>query len=81
MHYNMYIVSCGALETHNSVNYSNYISTVEGAMVTFWCIDNDKEFTSKCLKNASWTPDPVKQCRDTTLISAGKIIIETTYIL
>ena len=77
------IVSCGTPETHDSVNYSSYNSTVEGATVTFWCSNNNitKEFISKCSRNASWTPDPVRQCSDITLIPAGIIIIETTIIV
>ena len=57
--------SCGIPETHNSVNYSKYNSTMEGSTVSFRCTDvllQDEIFTTMCLKNASWIPNPVLQC-------------------
>jgi hypothetical protein len=61
----MIIASCGTPEIHNSVNYSNYNSTLEGAIVSFWCTDmpfQAEEFISVCTRNASWIPDPIRQC-------------------
>jgi hypothetical protein len=61
----MIIASCGTPEIHNSVNYSSYNSTLEGATVSFWCTNvsfQAEEFISVCMKNASWTPDPIRKC-------------------
>ena len=66
INFHVTIASCGTPKTHNSVIYSSYSSTLEGATVSFWCIDMNEEFISVCLKNASWIPDPVSHCADTT---------------
>jgi hypothetical protein len=39
---------CGMPQTHNSMNYSSYNSTLEGSTVSFWCTDvpfQPEEFT------------------------------------
>ena len=56
------IASCGTPKAHNSVHYSSYNSTLEGATVSFRCIDMNEEFTSVCHRNASWIPHPVSHC-------------------
>ena len=77
------IASCGTPETHDSVNYSNYNSIVEGSTVSFRCTDvplQDEEFTTTCLKNASWIPDPVLQCSSTATRRPGIMDIYITVI-
>ena len=59
-----FTVSCGTPETHKTVHYSSYNSTLEGATISFQCTDvfHFEEFTSVCLSNASWVPDPISLC-------------------
>jgi hypothetical protein len=62
----LFTVSCGPLET-NELNelFSLDNSTLEGSTISFQCKYEQMGtdiFTSKCLRNATWIPDPISQC-------------------
>ena len=60
-----HVVSCGAPNTHDSVNISSYNSTLEGSVITFWCTDallGTNTLSSVCHRNGNWIPNPVSQC-------------------
>ena len=72
------IALCGAPETHSSVKYSSFNSTSEGSIIAFRChndvLFDTEEFTSECLRNASWIPDPIRQCSGVNLQSGIEVI-------